>query len=135
MHFKANWIQWVELFIVIGCQLICTSWEKVYKIFIGFMIDLILIKNTLNFPQWYPMEELGAPLEEDEMVVVIHSLRSGKVLCPSTWKQLVDTGDMTGFVQFHIQRNDLKPLHKLHRNQHFSFFLNTNSRFEYDISY
>ena len=32
------------------------------------------------------MEELGAPLEEDEMVVVIHSLRSGKVLCPQHLK-------------------------------------------------
>lgn len=46
------------------------------------MIDLILIKNALNFPQWYSMGELGAHLEEDGMVVVIHSPRSSKALCP-----------------------------------------------------
>ena len=46
------------------------------------MIDLILIKNTLNFPQCYPMEELGAHFEEDEMLMVIHSPRAGKALCP-----------------------------------------------------
>lgn len=134
MHFKANWIQWVELFIVIGCQLICTSWEKVYKIFIGFMIDLILIKNTLNCPQWQ-WKSLGPLLKRMKWWWWSIPRDPAKYSVPSTRKQLVDTGDVTGFIQFHIQRNDLKPLHKLHRNQHFSFFLDTNSRFEYDISY
>lgn len=54
---------------------------------------------------------------------------------PCTLEKLVETRDVAGFIQFHTQGNDLKPLHKLHRNPHFSFFLDTYSRFEFVISY
>lgn len=67
--------------------------------------------------------------------VVIPSEQAKHISVLGTLGKIDELRHVAGFTQFHTRGNDLKLLHNLlHRNQHFSIFLDSYSRFEFVIN-